>query len=116
MIRAVALAAALATLLVVPAAGQQQALPFDDWLAGLMAEARDRGFSDALVNEALADVEPRELVIRADRNQAEVVQTLEQYYRIRVSPTMVERGRALAAEHAPLLARIDSSLASASAL
>ena len=108
MIRAFALVAALTTLLVVPAAGQQQALPFDDWLAGLMAEARDRGFSDALVNEALAGVEPREQVISEDRNQAEVVQTLEQYYRIRVSPTMVERGRALAAEHASLLARIEA--------
>ena len=69
---------------------------------------RDRGFSDALVNEALAGVEPREQVISEDRNQAEVVQTLEQYYRIRVSPTMVERGRALAAEHASLLARIEA--------
>ena len=58
-----------------------------------MAEARARGFSDALVNEALAGVEPRELVISEDRNQAEVVQTLEQYCRIRVSPTMVERRR-----------------------
>ena len=78
MIRAFALVAALTTLLVVPAAGQQQAQPFDDWLAGLMAEARDRGFSDALVNEALAGVEPREQVISEDRNEAEVVQTLEQ--------------------------------------
>ena len=60
MVRAFALAVTLATMLVVPAAGQQQALPFDDWLAGLMAEARERGFSDALVNEALAGVEPRE--------------------------------------------------------
>ena len=110
MIRGCALAAALATMLVVPAAGQQQAalLPFDDWRADLMAEARDRGFSDALVNEALAGIEPREQVISEDRNQAEVVQTLEQYYRIRVSPTMVERGRALATEHAPLLARIEA--------
>ena len=29
-------------------------------IAGLMAEARERGFSDALVNEALAGVESRE--------------------------------------------------------
>ena len=99
----------LAAALVVPAAGQQAAaLPFEEWRAGLMAEARARGFSDALVNEALAGVEPREQVISEDRNQAEVVQTLEQYYRVRVSPTMVERGRALAGEHAPLLARIEA--------
>ena len=103
------LAAALATMLVVPAAGQQVApLPFEEWRAGLMAEARARGFSDALVNEALAGIEPREQVISEDRNQAEVVQTLEQYYRIWVSPTMVERGWALAGEHAPLLARIEA--------
>ena len=96
-VRVFVLAAALATMLVVPAAGQQAApLPFEEWRAGLMAEARARGFSDALVNEALAGVEPCEQVISEDRNQAEVVQTLEQYYRIRVSPTMVERGRALA--------------------
>ena len=108
-VRVFVLAAALATMLVVPAAGQQAApLPFEEWRAGLMAEARARGFSDALVNEALAGVEPCEQVISEDRNQAEVVQTLEQYYRIRVSPTMVEHGRALAGEHAPLLARIEA--------
>ena len=108
-VRVFALVAALATMLVVPTAGQQAVpLPFDDWRAGLMAGARARGFSDALVNEALAGVEPREQVISEDRNQAEVVQTLGQYYRIRVSPTMVARGRALAVEHAQLLARIEA--------
>ena len=109
MIRARTLAAALAAaMLVVPAAGQQpEAPPFGEWLADLMAEARDRGFGDALVTEALSGVEPREQVISEDRNQAEVVQTLQQYYRIRVSPTMVDRGRALADEHAALLARIE---------
>ena len=109
MIRARTLAAALAAaMLVVPAAGQQpEAPPFGEWLADLMAEARDRGFGDALVTEALSGVEPREQVISEDRNQAEVVQTLQQYYRIRVSPTMINRGRALAGEHAALLARIE---------
>ena len=109
MSRARALAAGLAVLLLVaPVVGQrQETLPFNEWLADLMAEARDRGFSEALVAEALSGMEPREQVISEDRNQAEVVQTLQQYYRIRVSPTMIDRGRALAGEHAWLLARIE---------
>jgi membrane-bound lytic murein transglycosylase B len=72
-----------------------------------MAEARARGFSDALVTEALSGVKPREQVITQDRNQAEVIQTLDQYMERRVSPAMVDLGRDLLAQHTTLLERIE---------
>ena len=108
MTRGAILATVLAAALAVPLAGQQaEPPPFDIWLAELRDEARTRGFSDALVTAALADVEPRETVIAEDRNQAEVVQTLEQYYANRVRPTMVDYGREIAGEHAALLAELE---------
>ena len=48
-----------------------------------------------------------EAPIAEDRNQAEVVQTLEQYYANRVRPTMVDYGREIAGEHAALLAELE---------
>ena len=40
--------------------------PFDQWLQELMAEARTRDFSEELIQEALADLEPRPQVIAND--------------------------------------------------
>lgn len=108
MTRGPVLAAVLTAVLATPLAGQEaEPRPFDTWLAELVDEARARGFSDALLTAALVDVAPRETVIAEDRNQAEIVQTLEQYYANRVRPTMVDYGREMAAEHAGLLAELE---------
>jgi membrane-bound lytic murein transglycosylase B len=106
MIRAICLAVALTIAL--PIAAQQPEPPsFEPWLDALMAEARQRGFSDTLVTEALTGTLPREQVIAEDQNQAEVIQTLERYYNTRVRQTMVDYGRQMAAEHADLLTRLE---------
>jgi len=109
MTRALRLAAVLAAVLAAPLAAQQaqEPPPYAPWLADLMAEARSLGFSDALVEDALANVQPRQQVIAEDQNQAEVVQTLQQYYAGRVRPSMVDYGREMATEHAALLARLE---------
>jgi len=91
-----------AGILAAPLAAQDRP-PFEQWRAELMAEARSRGFDAALVTRALARAEPRQQVLAEDRNQAEVVQTLETYYGSRVRPTMVDYGREMAVEHAALL-------------
>jgi membrane-bound lytic murein transglycosylase B len=105
-LRAVALALALlapAQVAIPPAPPE----PFDAWLVSLMAEARDRGYSEALINEALAGLTPLERVVTLDRNQAEVVLTFDRYYRSRVTNAVVRRGRELSREYRTTLARIE---------
>jgi membrane-bound lytic murein transglycosylase B len=82
--------------------------PFDEWLQALMIEARDRGYSDELIQQALAKVEPLQRVIQNDRSQAELVVGFDRYYRTRVTPAMVNRGRDLAREYRTVLGRIES--------
>jgi membrane-bound lytic murein transglycosylase B len=96
----------LAAMLAAPLAAQDPP-PFEQWRAELMAEARSRGFDTALVTRALGRVQPREQVIAEDRNQAEIIQTLETYYDSRVRPKMVDYGREMAVEHAALLADLE---------
>src|SRR5688572_28049635 len=73
-----------------------------------MIEARDRGYSDELIQQALAKVEPLQRVIQNDRSQAELVVGFDRYYRTRVTPAMVNRGRDLAREYRTVLGRIES--------
>ena len=54
--------------------------PFDEWRQELMAEARARGYSETLVQQALGGVEPLPQVIRNDRSQAELVVGFDRYY------------------------------------
>jgi membrane-bound lytic murein transglycosylase B len=82
--------------------------PFDAWLDELVREARDRGYSDALIDEALADLEPLPRVIEADRSQAELNPGFARYLSTRLTPAMVRRGRELGRTHRRLLARIEA--------
>ena len=52
--------------------------PFEEWLAGVRAEALMRGIGQATVDRAFTDLEPVPTVIQRDRTQAELVQTLDQ--------------------------------------
>jgi membrane-bound lytic murein transglycosylase B len=81
--------------------------PFEEWLSGLIAEARERGYSDELVESALVGLTPIERVIQSDRSQAEVTVTFDRYYAGRVTPRVVRRGREMAAKHRTLLRRLE---------
>jgi membrane-bound lytic murein transglycosylase B len=96
---------------VAPAAAQtrQKAPSFDQWLGRLIAEARARGYSDELLQQTLVGLTPLARVIASDRRQAEAVLTFDEYVRRRVTPAVVERGRALADEHRDLLARVQET-------
>ena len=80
--------------------------PFDAWLSDLIAEARDLGFDEALLDDTLAGLEPLPRVITNDRNQAEVVRTFDQYLQARVTPAMIRRGQELAQQHVDMLADV----------
>ena len=83
--------------------------PFDQWLQELQAEARARGYSETLVQQALAGVAPLPRVIQNDRSQAELVVGFDRYYRSRVTAQMVRRGRELARQYRTVLTRIEDA-------
>ena len=81
--------------------------PFAEWLAELTREARERGFSDAIVEEALGGLEPLPRVVEADRTQAELTPGFARYVSTRVTPVMARRGRDMAAQHRAVLNGIE---------
>ncbi len=83
--------------------------PFDAWLADLLDEARNRGFSSDLVNETLTGLAPLERVIRNDRSQAELNPGFERYVSARLTPAMIRRGRELAISNHPLFDKLESA-------
>lgn len=87
---------------------QEPSKPFDEWREDLIEEAREKGFSDALLKQTISTVQPLERVIQSDRSQAELVVGFDRYYRVRVTPAFVRRGRELARQHRQLLSRIES--------
>jgi membrane-bound lytic murein transglycosylase B len=82
---------------------------FDEWLTALVQEARDRGFEDELVQEALVGLEPLPRVIQSDRNQAELNPGFDRYLAARLTATMIRQGREQARTQAPVLKRIETS-------
>jgi membrane-bound lytic murein transglycosylase B len=85
----------------------EPAAPFDVWLAELIHEANQRGYSEGLVGDTLVGIEPLPRVIQADRSQAELSPGLDRYLSTRITRTVVNRGRAQAKEHRRLLAAIE---------
>jgi membrane-bound lytic murein transglycosylase B len=70
-------------------------------------EARGRGFSQTLLDEALGGIEPGMRVLESDRSQAELNPGFARYLSTRLTRDTTARGKALAKTHATLLARIE---------
>ena len=81
--------------------------PFTDWLADLTREARERGFSEALVQQTLTGLEPLHRVVQSDRSQAELNPGFNRYLSTRLTRPMVNRGQELGRENRTLLGRIE---------
>jgi membrane-bound lytic murein transglycosylase B len=81
--------------------------PFNDWLVTLREEAKDRGFSDALLSETLTDLTPLERVVQADRSQAELNPGFARYLSTRLTPAMVRRGKEMSTEHRAVLGQVE---------
>ncbi|MEQ8250154.1 MAG: lytic murein transglycosylase [Oceanibaculum nanhaiense] len=82
-------------------------LPFDAWLEGVRAEAKQKGISDATVQAALTGIQPIPRVIELDRRQPEFTLTFQQYLDRVVPQSRIDRGRRMMAEHKDLLTRIE---------
>jgi membrane-bound lytic murein transglycosylase B len=76
---------------------------FSQCLARLERTALDSGIRAETVDSILPTVEPREAVIRADRNQPEFLATFADYLGRRATTERITQGRTLYAEHRSLL-------------
>jgi membrane-bound lytic murein transglycosylase B len=76
---------------------------FTAFLDELKTEAVERGISSAVAAKALDGLAPLPVVIERDRGQAEVVLSVDDYVRRRLTPAMVRRARSMATTHKALL-------------
>jgi membrane-bound lytic murein transglycosylase B len=80
--------------------------PFAEWLAGVRAEAAERGIRAETLEAALADLAPVEQVQQRDRSQAEFVLSFDAYVKRWLSRSFVRAGREKKRLHAALLAKV----------
>lgn len=90
----------------VSAWAQEPQVDFQDWLATLIVEAREKGIREEIIDDALRDVTPIPQVVANDRNQAEFTETFEQYLEKRVTQWRIDTGRARLQENRELLAKV----------
>jgi len=88
------------------ALAQEPQMPFEDWLSIVIAEAREQGIREDIIQQALVPVTPIPQVISNDRSQAEFTETFEQYLEKRVTQWRIDTGRARLAQHRDLLERV----------
>jgi membrane-bound lytic murein transglycosylase B len=81
--------------------------PFNEWLEALIQEARDRGFSEPVLQQTLVGLEPLQRVIESDRSQPELTPGLAQYLKTRLTPRKISEGRERLKANRALLARIE---------
>lgn len=79
---------------------------FDEYLKNLKQEAIYKGYTQQLVDEAFATAVFKEKVIKADKSQPEIVETLETYLPKRVPEWKIQQARKLYKEHQESLEKI----------
>lgn len=89
-------------------AAEQEPVTFDMqawrvWLDGVRAEGVEKGVRPAILDEALAGIDPIPRVIELDRRQPEFTLTFAQYAERVVPPARVQKGRQVYAQHRALL-------------
>ena len=89
-----------------PVVGQTSDADFAACIVRLKQEAQTAGISADVSNDVLDNVQWVERVIELDRQQPEFTTTFSDYYRKRVTPARVEKGREMLREHAELLRSI----------
>lgn len=82
---------------------------WDDFLAGLRADAAAKGITAATIDAALTTLEMLPVAVERDRTQPEQVISLDEYLKRRLTKAVIARANAKAAEHAATLARIDAT-------
>ncbi|WP_420331461.1 lytic murein transglycosylase [Pseudoalteromonas shioyasakiensis] len=85
---------------------QKTQADFDVYVAALKKEALEKGYDEALVDQALATAKFKKKVISADKNQPEVKETLETYLPKRVPQWKIDRARKLYKENQEVLEKV----------
>ena len=83
----------LVLLICLTRASQASDLPFPEWLAGVKTEAVANGIDQAVVDQALTDVQPIDRVLELDRKQPEFTMTFDEYMGHTVSAARVSDGK-----------------------
>lgn len=96
--------AAAPAALAAPAAAQTGS--FDQFLAGVRAEARKAGISQATLDAALSGIAPNQKVIDRDRRQAEFTMTWVRYRNLVITEQKIADGRRAVAANRDLLTRV----------
>ena len=104
--RRTAMIAAAATLAAPGDAGAQDS--FSNFVAGVKAEARRAGISDATLTSALAGVGPNQRVIELDRRQPEFHLTWPEYRARVLPPARIQAAKDNYAREQALLARVEA--------
>ena len=97
----------IALILALGLAASSQDVSFDAWLSEFVEEARDRGYSEAVLEKTVAGLSPLPRAIESDRAQPELTIGFERYFESRVNRQVIHQGRALLREHRMLLGRIE---------
>ena len=84
----------------------QDTQDFNTWLDALKVEAKQKGFSDQLIEEALTNVTPYPKAIKSDRAQPEFKRTFKRYSTKRLSQWRIETGLKKKKEHQQLLNKV----------
>ena len=99
-------ATAFMTSFMTTSAAAESPATFDACVSDLKSQAIAESLSTQAIDSVFASIEELPRVVAADRSQAEFIQSFGAYYERRVTPTRVERGRALLSEHRELLNRV----------
>lgn len=87
-------------------AEEKTAQGFAEYVTGLKAEAKQKGFNESLLNNAFSDISFRPTVIKSDKNQPEKKITLDSYLASRVPDWKVQQAVEMYNKHKPLLEEI----------
>lgn len=84
----------------------QETQDFNVWLDALKVEAKQKGYSDQLIEEALGNVTPYPKAIKSDRAQPEFKRTFKRYSTKRLSEWRIKTGLKKKKEHQELLKKV----------
>jgi membrane-bound lytic murein transglycosylase B len=96
----------------VTAASQEAATPqpsFEQFLAGVRTEAMAAGVSEATLDRAFAGLTPEPVVVARDRNQPEIVQSLDTYLAQRLTARTRTTARQMRERHATTLRDVEKT-------
>ena len=89
-----------------PVASEPVREDFQTWLSGVRAEALALGIKEQTVDAAFTDLQPLPVVLERDRAQAELVLSLDEYLKRRLTRSFIRTGREMAAKQRDILKRV----------